>query len=161
MIKPPSLLLLATLAFCPSVQASVSTPAGAALLAPEVVSVEFGLFDGSKDVSPAFVPSRRVPLVPGQAYGWIIQLRTDKEKIRWKEEFTLPAKPATWGEPESRGSRAVSEEGRVSVTERVVTPAGGMIFNTWEVAPGDPSGRYVIRVIIDGVEAARFEFEVK
>ncbi|SFN66513.1 hypothetical protein SAMN05660284_02008 [Formivibrio citricus] len=88
-------------------------------------------------------------------------LRTDKPKIKWREEFTLPAKPDTWGNPEPLGTRSVSTDGRVSITEREVSPERGIIFNSWAVAPGDPKGRYVIRVFIEGVLASVFEFDVQ
>ena len=129
--------------------------------APEVIRAGFGLFNPPNSGKPIFVPAKVVPLIPNQGYGWVILLRTDKPKIKWREEFTLPAKPNTWGDPESVGSRSVSTDGRVSTTEREVSPDRGMIFNTWAVAPGDPKGRYVIRVFIEGSLAAVFEFDVQ
>ena len=126
-----------------------------------VMSGEFGLFNLSDPSKPSFVPSASVPLVPDQAYGWIIRVRTDKAKIKWREEFTLPVKPMTWGVAEPVGTRSVSNDGRTSVTEREVSPDRGLIFNFWSVAPGDPKGRYIIRVFIDGSLAKAFEFEVK
>lgn len=129
--------------------------------APEVIRAGFGLFNPPNSGKPIFVPAKVVPLIPNQGYGWVILLRTDKHKIKWREEFTLPAKPNTWGAPESVGSRSVSTDGRVSTTEREVSPDQGMIFNTWAVAPGDPKGRYVIRVFIEGSLAAVFEFDVQ
>jgi hypothetical protein len=126
-----------------------------------VTSGEFGLFNFSDPSKPSFVPSALVPLVPDQAYGWIIRVRTEKAKIKWREEFTLPAKPTTWGAAEPVGTRSVSNDGRTSVTEREVSPDRGLIFNSWSVAPGDPKGRYIIRVFIDGFLARVFEFEVK
>ena len=127
----------------------------------QVLRAEFGLFNLSQSGKPPFVPAKVVPLKPNQSYGWLIQLRTDKPKIRWKEEFTLPAKPNTWGDPEPIGARTVSSDGRVSVTEREVAPDRGTIFNVWTVAPGDPKGRYRIRVYVEGSLAQEFEFDVQ
>jgi len=126
-----------------------------------VISGEFGLFNLSDPSQLSFVPTASVPLVPGQAYGWVIRVRTDKAKIKWKEEFTLPVKPETWGNDESVGTRSVSNDGRTSVTEREVSPDRGLIFNSWSVAPGDPKGHYSIRVFIDGNLAKVFKFDVK
>ena len=57
--------------------------------------------------------------------------------------------------------QSISEDRRVSITEREVEPDGGVIFNMWVIAPGDPAGRYVIRVIIDGAVERVFEFDVE
>lgn len=127
----------------------------------EVISSYFGLFNPPSSGKPAFLPSVIVPLVPDQTYGWIIKLRTDRPKIKWCEEFTLPSKPATWGPSESIDTRNTSSDGRTTTTERTVAPDEGVIFNTWTVAPGDPKGRYVIRVYVEDSLVATFEFDVK
>lgn len=130
-------------------------------VSPKVIRAEFGLFNSPNSGKPTFVPTKVVPLIPKQAYGWIMSLRSDKLKIKWREEFTLPAKPATWGPAESLGSRSVSKDGRMSITEREVSPDRGLIYNSWTVVPGDPPGKYVIRVFVEGSLAKVFEFEVK
>jgi hypothetical protein len=127
----------------------------------EVIRAEFGITNQEDSGKPAFVPATVVPLTPNQGYGWIMLLRTAKQRIKWREEFTLPAKPNTWGDPEPLGTRSVSTDGRTSVTEREVSPDHGVIFNFWEVAPGDPRGRYVIRVFIEDSLARVFEFDVQ
>lgn len=126
-----------------------------------VISGNFGLLNLSDPSKPSFVPSTSVPFVPDQAYGWIIRIRTDKAKIKWREEFTLPVKPSTWGAVEQIGTRSISNDGRTSVTEREVSTDRGLIFNSWSVAPGDPKGKYVIRVFVEGSLAKTFDFEVK
>ena len=132
-----------------------------AMASPIVIGGDFGLFNLADSSKPGFVPTASVPLIPNQPYGWIIRLRTDKAKVKWREEFTLPVKPATWGTAEELGTRSVSEDGRTSVTEREVAPDQGLIFNTWSVAAGDPAGKYVIRVFVEGALAKTFEFEVR
>jgi hypothetical protein len=126
-----------------------------------VIGGDFGLFNLSDPSKPSFVPSASVPLVPDQAYGWIIRIRTDKAKIKWREEFTLPFRPWTWGPAEPLGTRSVSNDGQTSVTEREVSTDRGLIFNSWSVASGDPKGKYIIRVFIEGSLAKTFEFDVK
>lgn len=127
----------------------------------EVVYADFGLFNHPNSGKPPFLPSKVIPLTQYQSYGWVIHLRTDKQKIKWKEEFTLPEKPSTWGGPAVFGTQKISTDGRVSVTEREVSPNNGEIFNMWQVAPGDPKGRYTIRVFIEGALVRVFEFDVQ
>lgn len=157
------ILLLSLIAFalCGPTIASASTQTDAISNSYEVVRADFGLFNPPESGKPLFVPTKMVPLTPNQVYGWIMLLRTDKSKIKWREEFTLPVKPDTWGDPEPLGSRSVSTDGRISITEREVSPDRGLIFNSWAVAPGDPKGRYVIRVFVDGSLARVFEFDVQ
>ena len=154
------LSLIVFVACCPVIatasNGAVGSPSGY-----EVVRAEFGIFNQPNSGKPAFVPATVVPLTPNQGYGWIMLLRTTKPKIRWREEFTLPVKPNTWGDPEPLGTRSVSTDGRTSVTEREVSPDRGLIFNTWAVAPGDPKGRYVIRIFVEGSLVKVFEFDVQ
>jgi hypothetical protein len=126
-----------------------------------IISAEFGLFNPPDSGKEPFVPTSIVPLAENQGYGWVILLETRKQKIRWREEFTLPSAPARWGDAGQQGSHAISDNGRVSVLEREVEPEQGMISNSWSVAPGDPKGRYVIRVIIEGSLERVFEFDVQ
>ena len=153
------LSLIVFVVCCPAIATSsngaVGVPSG-----HEVIRAEFGIFNQANSGKPAFVPATVVPFTPNQGYGWIMLLRTTKPKIKWREEFTLPVKPNTWGDPEPLGTRSVSTDGRTSVTEREVSPDRGLIFNTWAVAPGDPRGRYVIRVFVEGSLAKVFEFDV-
>ena len=154
------LLLVFTMGF----PAMAASPNGAAAEPSgyEVLRTEFGLFNNKvTSGQPTFVPTTVVPLTPTQGYGWVIQLRTAKPKIKWREEFTLPATPKSWGGPEPLGTRSMSTDGRTSVTEREVSPDQGLIFNSWTVARGDPRGRYVIRVFIEGTLAKVFEFDVE
>jgi hypothetical protein len=127
----------------------------------EIVSAEFGLFNSPESGKPLFVPTRSVPFIENQGYGWIIVIKTKKPKVKWREEFTLPSLPTTWGEGEKQGISTISSDRKTSVIERDVELGRGLISNAWAIAPGDPKGRYVIRVIIDGVMERTFEFEVQ
>jgi hypothetical protein len=121
----------------------------------KVVSAEFGLLNEN------FQSATKVPLEPGQQYGLILQLETKKDTIHWREEFTLPAVPKTWGSEELEGEQVVSEDQRTSVTQREVPLEDGTISNFWEVAAGDPPGHYTIRVFVEDTLAATFEFDVE
>jgi hypothetical protein len=125
----------------------------------KVVSAEFGLFDFSDPDNPTYEPADTVPLVPGQAFGWVIQLDTDKETVKWREEFTVPAKPATWGDLDE--TNTMSADGRTLTTVKTDTLNDGAIFNAWEIAPGDPAGKYVMRVFVEGELVSTFEFDVQ
>lgn len=127
----------------------------------EVVRAEFGLFNPPDSGKPAFVATRQVPLVPGQVYGWVVMVNPTQEEVSWREEFTLPGKPATWGGSDPNASQTISSDQKTSVKEGKVVPDRGVIANTWAVAPGDPQGRYVIRVFIGNRLARTFEFDVK
>jgi hypothetical protein len=132
-------------------------------LTPEVsiVWAEFGLFNFIEFGEQVFVPGHTVPYNENQSYGWIILLETKKSKIRWREEFTLPAAPETWSSTEWQGSQFISGDKRMSIIEREVEPVQGLISHSWEIAPGDPKGRYIIRVIVENCLQEVFEFEVK
>jgi len=153
-------LSLLPVAFCFSlISASVAGATGQLKLDPEelqVVRAEFGLFNAS-----GFVPSNKVPLVEGQTYGWRIVLKTNKTKVRWREQFTLPVAPATWGDAEIKGLNKVSNDKRVSVMEREETPVDGVIVNSWAVAAGDPVGHHWMRVLIDNRYEHIFQFDVQ
>lgn len=153
-------LSLLRVVFCFSlISVSVADAAGQLKLAPEalhIVRAEFGLFNAS-----GFVPSSRVPLIEGQTYGWRIVVKTNKSKVRWREEFTLPVAPATWGDAEAKGLNTVSDNKRVSVMECEQTPVDGVMVNSWAVAAGDPVGHHVMRVLIDNRYEHIFQFDVQ
>ena len=124
----------------------------------KIVKSDFGLLAPSPSGEPVFKVSRRIPLEEGQGYGWFVEIKTSKPKIKWREEFVLPAKPATWDTQGSTAQYFLSKDGRTLITEREVTPVNGIISNTWEVAAGDPKGLYIMRVYIEGKLIQVFEF---
>lgn len=126
----------------------------------EVISAEFGIFNSLESEEPPFIPTRSVPHIENQGYGWVIILKTNKPKVKWREEFTLPSSPKTWDVGVAQGFNTISHDRKTSVMEREVKLDRGMIFNVWNVASGDPKGRYIIRVIIDGMVERTFEFDV-
>jgi len=125
-----------------------------------VAHAAFGLMttDGLEDV--AFRESTHVPLRVGQGYGWFIRLDSPKDTIQWREEFTVPAAPDTWGVGKTERVK-ISEARRTSVTEREVQAQDGLIFHFWYVAPGDPKGHHVIRVYVEGFLVSIFMFDVQ
>jgi hypothetical protein len=127
----------------------------------KIVSAEFGLFNAPQSGKPAFVPTLAVPFEINQAYGWVIQISTTKQKVRWREEFTLPAPPKTWAEVKQSDGQTFSGNGKTCVLEGETKAGTSVIHNAWTVVPGDPKGRYVIRVTIEGSVERVFEFDIK
>ena len=126
-------------------------------VATEILHATSGVFSPSGD---SFRPTRDVSLAGKDAYGWIIQVRTDKPVVRWREEFTLPAPAASWG-VDGDPQISVAGDGRTSVTEREADASDGWIANVWTVADSDPKGRYVMKVTVDGGPSREFEFDVQ
>jgi hypothetical protein len=127
--------------------------------AVQVEQASFGVFSLTADGRVDFQPSKTVPLKPNQEFGWVIGVTTTKPTVRWREEFTVPYPPETWGPVE--GKHEISADRKVSILEREVTPDRGFLFNTWTIAPGDPKGRHVIKVTIEDAPPVVFEFDVE
>jgi hypothetical protein len=126
----------------------------------EIADAAFGLFKLDDAGNPeAFHETGVVPNVAGQAYGWMIQLKDPPAKVRWREAFTLPAAPNAWDLAD--GPSSLSEDGRTATTDGESEPEDGAIRNVWRVAPGDPVGRYQIKVTVAGAGERTFEFEVR
>jgi hypothetical protein len=104
-----------------------------------------------------FVATDRIPLSPGQGFGWHIDV-PDGRPVVWHEELILPAAPAIWS-----GAYFVdiSDDGRVATTAGVDVPFEGSIEHGWSITEGDPSGEYELRLWIDGQLQDRFFFTVE
>ncbi|WP_395674207.1 hypothetical protein [Phenylobacterium sp.] len=150
--------LLGALALAPTLTASLLLAATPVVVQAEartnIIASEFGVFEGAD-----FRPSRTVSLAKKQGYGWMMVVDTPKAEVRYREEFILPAS-ATWKGAPGQGV-TVSADGRSAVSERVVRHDDGMIFNTWSVAEGDPKGRYMIKVLLEGQVEKTFVFDVE
>jgi hypothetical protein len=132
-------------------------PAGsAAPPAFKVLKAEFGV------VSPAgFRPATKVPLKGGQGFGWVIQLDIQRDSVKWREEIRLPAAPGSWRVEDTEARHTLSADRRTSVLERESRLEGGVVYNFWQLEPGDPRGRYTMRVMIEGLLVSIFEFDVE
>lgn len=142
-------------------QTSDDAAAGKRAAQVKIVRAAFGVFNSPESGEPGFVPTNVVPYRANQAYGWVMLIQTNQPQVKWREEFTLPEAPSTWGPAEQHGKRYMSDDGRTTVTERVVTPVRGTIAHSWSIAPGDPKGRYVMRVSIEDGTQQVFEFELR
>lgn len=121
----------------------------------------FGILENSGSGVLSFRETDTVPLITGQAYGWIIKVSPKMKSITWKEVFELPDMPETWGREEGLGELQISPDRKVAVVEKKASVLDGEISHFWEVASSDPPGEYVIRVYINGDLIETFRFKVK
>ena len=122
----------------------------------KVLKAQFGIV-----VPGGFRATTKVPLKNGQGFGWVIQLETPRNTIRWREELRLPAAPQTWQADETNGKHTMSADRRTSTLEREARVENGFIYNLWQISPGDPPGRYTVRVMIEDLLVSTFEFDVE
>lgn len=134
---------------------------GARAAAVTVLRADFGLFAPAGSAQPGFQPASTVPLKVDQGYGWVIRVQTSLRAVRVHEVLTLPAAPATWGDPEPGLKRQVSADERTATTETLLAVKDGTVSQSWAVAPGDPAGRYVLRVRIEDAPEQSFTFTVR
>lgn len=125
-----------------------------------VTQATFGVYRTEQAGQLILEPASTVPFSVGQQYGWVMRLRTSRQRIRWREELTLPSVPNTWGS-ERIGSRTITADNRSITTEREVSIDSGYIFNAWKIEPGDPTGHYRIVVSVEDGPSHTFSFDVK
>ena len=136
-----------------------AAPAPRAEPTVQIEQAAFGLFSLTADGRIDFRPAKTVPLIPNQEFGWVIGVTTSKPTVTWREEFTVPTPPETWGPTE--GKHQISADRKVSILEREVTTERGFLFHSWAISPGDPKGRHVIKVTIEDAPPVVFEFDVE
>ena len=172
----PRPLIAAALLLCAPYamsQATVSpapdTAAGAGVLTsfPPIKGVKinraaFGVFAGLDTPTPR-IDTTTVVQRDGSQIGWVVDLTADNAKVRWREEFVTPTPPQTWGLTRNEHDvrpPLVSADRRTAITERAV-PASSTIYHWWQLEAGDPAGRHVMRVYVEDVLVATFEFDVR
>lgn len=147
----------------PSVKPEVVAPATErdSLSDIEIVRSDFGLFSPPQSGKPSFQASRKVPLQENQGYGWYVELKTTKPRIKWREELVVPTPLTTWNIEGSAAQHSISDDRRTLTTEREVILDRGLIYNMWAVAAGDPKGPHIVRVYVEGKLVRTFEFETE
>lgn len=121
----------------------------------KVSNVTFGLFEQQSNGSLIFTPATEVPLRPGQYFGWRMDLATDRERVKWREELELPKAPDKWGDDTS-----VAGDRKVGITEREEDVFNGWVVHIWKVAAGDPAGEYTLRLFLEGKPVGVLSFKV-
>ncbi|HLO84413.1 MAG TPA: hypothetical protein VK203_05265 [Nostocaceae cyanobacterium] len=138
------------------------TPSSSRSIRPQPITVsrsEFGVKKVDAQGKVSFLPTTKITLKEGEAYGWRIKLQNYQGKVKWREVLRLPKPPETWGTENSDGF-SISADGTTATSERTQTSVNGVIENFWTIAPGDPPGQYQIQVYIDGRIITTFEFEI-
>ena len=131
----------------------------------QIISAKVGVFNTAPD-DFNFSATTDVPLVPGQPFGWVVQLRTHKSNptptVKMREELILPDFPVTWGATDITGTRTVSDDSRVATTDfEMQTDKSGLLYRVWSIVDGDPAGRYSFKLYIEGKLVKVLEFDVK
>ena len=135
--------------------------AAAAAAEVEVIDAEFGVFDASRPGETVFTPTDVVPHRNGQRYGWVITVRSAKRSLSVREEYLLANAPTPPPDNPVAANLALPLERRNQVSQRQLVPVDGRIYGEWAVGPSEPPGRRRLQVVVEGVAAARFEFDVK
>ena len=118
-----------------------------------VAATAFGIYDDCA----GFTTTTQVPLQPGQTFSWRLAV-PDGQPVAWREELILPEAPLQWS-----GAHFVDirDNGKVAVTAGVDLPYDGVVEHAWAITPGDPAGRYELRLWIDGDLHQVFRFDVQ
>lgn len=122
-------------------------------LTVDVQEAAFGVDAWNEDEGVVFLETDHIHLVPGTSFGWRLKLSAPDTAMLLREEFILPSPPAYWG---ISSETVLSDDRRVAITERVVTPDDGWLDGRWTVTPGDPAGPYQLRVFLDGALVQTF-----
>lgn len=161
------LILRFCLAFCLLLGPLAPIHAGLKVKAEETIadglvllSAEFGLLEESPDGTIVIKAADTIPFKEGQAYGWRLRFRTQREGVALREELQLPAKPKNWETPDAGQKFKISPDGRTGTTEVDALLDGGMLMNAWKIAEGDPTGDHVLRLYIEGKLVRTFKFKV-
>lgn len=123
----------------------------------------FGVLHDSDTATPKL--EQTLVVTRGNApFGWTISLDTNKSAVRWREEFTMPVPPKSWGSAKDATDvypMRLSADKRTATTERLVTVGRSELSHRWTLEPGDPAGLHTMRVWVEDVLVATVNFEVK
>lgn len=113
--------------------------------------VTFGVVNDMGEVTATDV----VPLVPGQQFGW--QLDVGDEGVHtWREVLITPAAPREW----VGSDLTIVDDGKIGITERTDVAVGGSLFHAWTITEGDPAGHHIVEVWLDGRLVSRVPFMI-
>jgi hypothetical protein len=160
----------------------IERPVATSEIVPAARTSVFGILTLDAAGNPQFVATTEVPNVAKQAYGWFIWVGDSPRPVRSTETFALARPPVRRStvEPEpsifSSGNEDIvitkdqtgvrtetpftSPDGRTAMNRIESTPLDGFIWNSWEVEPGDPLGRYQVSVSLPGGREETFSFSL-
>lgn len=130
-------------------------------------SSEFGILERSS-AGVAFRPTGRVPARPGQRYAWVVKLDAGApssvfvtETLKPAREVTLP-KAVVPTEPSENAKPTAPSKAGTLIVEREAQVQDGVVFGVWIHAAGDPVGRHVLEIDIEGQpQTWIFEFDIE
>lgn len=122
----------------------------------DIVSAEFGVFTTGEDEERVFSPGEVIPLVPGQRYGWVLEVRSPRRSVSVREEALLAGAPVKAGDHET-----ITFERRRLLGQRQLVPVGGRIFGEWTVGPDDRPGPRQLRVTVEEQSSVEFSYELR
>ena len=132
-------------------------------VAPDLVirRAQFGLLETGADGDERFVPATEIPAEDGRVFGWVLEVETSRESLRWQEHLQLPRPPADWGDAATDPDVLISKDGRSVVAQGDDLVEDGELSRFyWSLAPGDPPGDYELDVAVEGRPVAHFAFRV-
>lgn len=123
-----------------------------------VTGAEFGFIKTDDQGKTVFMNNLTVPLIVEMGFGWRLSLRSSRRFIHWQEVFINPVPPLTWGV----GPSVVISADRTTATTKEIAAISynGAIDNYWYFLPGDPMGRYILKISIENMPVCTFEFDV-
>lgn len=106
---------------------------------------------GTVDDSGALHPTAEIPLYPGSAFGWRLEIGCE-HTTEVDEELSLPAR-GDWGaDPDI----TISKNGRIARTQSEAICLDGWVDKTWTVSANDPPGPWKVTVTVDGFQPQVF-----
>jgi hypothetical protein len=123
-----------------------------------VLKSTLGLINFEPTGKSVFTPTKTIPFVEKQAYGWIIKLNSNK-KIKWREEVTFPETPSLALITSKK--LKINTDGKTAVFEKEVTPNNGVIHHQWTISKDDMKGKYIVKIFTEDNLLKSFEFTIK
>lgn len=123
-----------------------------------VLKSTFGLINFEPTGKSIFTPSKTIPFVEKQAYGWIIKINSNK-KLKWREEIIFPEAPSL--SLITSKKLKMNTDGNTAIFEKEVTPINGVIHNQWIISKYDIKGKYTINVFAEQKLLKSFDITVK
>ena len=149
-----------------AVSAQAADPTDAKKPGVAIYSIAFGEFGENN----RFTEKRKFEHEPGRQYGWKLEVNSTAGKVRIKEVFELPG-TAPWPEedptlndPQIKNYRRELSKDKSKQTIEFDLICGekmAVFGQAYTIVAGDPKGKHVITVSIDGQEAGKFPFVIE
>lgn len=154
-------LLSTFLLCCPVLAESAADTTAKQDAAAEIEKWDFGVVTDRTGPTKGWKlhPVVVVPNLPGVQYAWKLKCKNTNPMFV-REEFTLPEPPSTWKIKQGEASSELLKGGQQCVLESFQPTDDGWLGHAWTVSNGDPSGRYEIKIWLNGKLAHHFTFNV-